>query len=61
MTTRILADVYLKELDYPNAIKVAESSLELLHRVESSNGRKLPRSAFSKFHSRVYKISLELE
>ena len=47
IATRILTDVYLNELDYPNAVKVAESSLELLHRAETSTGRKLPRLAFS--------------
>lgn len=43
IASRILAYLYLNELDYPNAIKVAESGLEFLHRAESSTGRKLPR------------------
>ncbi|KAG6829553.1 hypothetical protein H0H92_004222 [Tricholoma furcatifolium] len=42
IANRVLAELYLAELDYENAIKVAESGLELLNRLERNTGRKLP-------------------
>ena len=36
-----MAEAYLKDLDYENAIKVAESGLELLKRSEDNTGKKL--------------------
>ncbi|KAF9456626.1 TPR-like protein [Collybia nuda] len=43
LASRILADLYLNEMDYENAIKVAKNGLEILYRKENSTGRKLPR------------------
>jgi len=42
LANRILASVYLQELDYQNAINVAETGLELLHTAEANRGRNLP-------------------
>ena len=41
IATRLLADVYLREADYANAIKVAESGLELTRRAETNHGKSL--------------------
>ncbi|KAF8070280.1 TPR-like protein [Lyophyllum atratum] len=41
IANRVLAELYVSELDYENAIKVAERGLELLKRFEDSTGRKL--------------------
>jgi superkiller protein 3 len=38
---RILADVYVRDFDYQNAIKAAERGLELVSRSEIDNGKKL--------------------
>jgi len=38
---RIVADIYLQEEDYQNAIRLAESGLELVHRSEVDNAKKL--------------------
>ncbi|KAG6908388.1 hypothetical protein DXG01_004817 [Tephrocybe rancida] len=52
IANRVLAELYVTELDYENAIKVAESGLELLNRLEKSTGRRL-------HHSRIgYKVIL---
>lgn len=40
---RILGDLYLKELDYLNAIKSSEIGLSQLKRRETENGRSLPQ------------------
>ncbi|KAG6857271.1 hypothetical protein H0H87_007104 [Tephrocybe sp. NHM501043] len=42
IANRILAELYSTEENYENAIKVAESGLELLNRLEKGTGRKLP-------------------
>ncbi|KAG6854057.1 hypothetical protein C0991_011035 [Blastosporella zonata] len=42
IANRVLAELYVTELDYENAIKAAQSGLELLNRLEKSTGRKLP-------------------
>jgi superkiller protein 3 len=38
---RIVAEAYLTELDYENAIKVADSGLELVRKAESDYGKPL--------------------
>ena len=38
---RIVADIYLKEEDYHNAIRMAESGLELVRRSETDNAKTL--------------------
>ncbi|KAG6878535.1 hypothetical protein C0993_004433 [Termitomyces sp. T159_Od127] len=43
IATRVLSELYVTEVDYQNAMKAAESGLELLNRYEKSTGRKLPR------------------
>ncbi|KAG6862290.1 hypothetical protein C0995_015987 [Termitomyces sp. Mi166 len=43
IANRVLSELYVTELDYQNAIKAAESGLELLNRHEKSTSRKLPR------------------
>ncbi|KAK0232722.1 TPR-like protein [Armillaria fumosa] len=40
--TRVLADVYLHEIDYPAAIKAAQSGMELARRAEVNHGKVLP-------------------
>ncbi|KAK0207900.1 superkiller protein 3 [Desarmillaria ectypa] len=40
--TRVLADVYLHEVDYPAAIKAAQSGMELARRAKDNHGRTLP-------------------
>ena len=40
---RIVAEIYLREVDYANAIKIAENGLELVSRAELNSGRKLPQ------------------
>ncbi|KAK0440394.1 TPR-like protein [Desarmillaria tabescens] len=40
--TRVLADVYLREVDYPAAIKAAQSGMELARRAEVNHGKTLP-------------------
>ncbi|KAF8891676.1 TPR-like protein [Infundibulicybe gibba] len=42
LAKRILADIYLKEEDYENAIKVSEGGLLLVSRFESENAKMLP-------------------
>jgi hypothetical protein len=37
-----LADVYFREVDYPNAIKTAEIGLQLVNKAEMNSGKKLP-------------------
>ncbi|TFY78330.1 hypothetical protein EWM64_g5681 [Hericium alpestre] len=39
---RVLASIYLWDLDYPNAISIAEAGLELVHRSENASGKELP-------------------
>ncbi|KAF5386053.1 hypothetical protein D9615_002427 [Tricholomella constricta] len=41
IANRVLAELYIAELDYENAIKVAESGLELLSKFENNTGRRL--------------------
>ncbi|KAH0589327.1 hypothetical protein H2248_005088 [Termitomyces sp. 'cryptogamus'] len=43
VANRVLSELYVTELDYENAVKVAESGLQLLNIQERSTGRKLPR------------------
>jgi hypothetical protein len=38
---RIVADVFRQEFDYENAVKTAESGLELVRKAESRHGKKL--------------------
>ncbi|KIJ18985.1 hypothetical protein PAXINDRAFT_109465 [Paxillus involutus ATCC 200175] len=49
LANRIVTEVYLQELDYPGAINVAESGLELVRRHEQNTGRKIlqVRKAFN--------------
>ncbi|KAF8135619.1 hypothetical protein EV363DRAFT_1321133 [Boletus edulis] len=49
LATRIAAEVYLQELDYPSVINIAESGLELVGRHERNTGRKIDqvRKAFN--------------
>ncbi|RDB24954.1 Superkiller protein 3 [Hypsizygus marmoreus] len=42
LATRILAEIYLHELDYENGVKTAESGLMLLNVFENNTGRRLP-------------------
>ncbi|KAG5646300.1 hypothetical protein DXG03_003897 [Asterophora parasitica] len=42
IANRVLAELYVTEFDYENAIKVAEGGIELLNRFEKNTGRKLP-------------------
>ncbi|KIY73049.1 superkiller protein 3 [Cylindrobasidium torrendii FP15055 ss-10] len=44
LATRMLADAYLREIDYANAIKIAEHGASLIRRVESDCGKSLARS-----------------
>ncbi|KAG5653623.1 hypothetical protein H0H81_011849 [Sphagnurus paluster] len=41
IANRVLAELYVTELDYENAIKVAETGLGILSRIEKNTGRKL--------------------
>lgn len=43
LANRALAEIYLKELDYENAIKVADNTLALLKRREGETGVRFPR------------------
>lgn len=43
IANRILAFVYIQETDYPNAIKAAESGLELVRRAEMNDCKPLPQ------------------
>ncbi|KAF9222633.1 superkiller protein 3 [Gyrodon lividus] len=49
LANRIVIEVYLKELDYPSAINVAESGLELVRMHEENTGQKIQqvRKAFN--------------
>ncbi|KIJ67566.1 hypothetical protein HYDPIDRAFT_174010 [Hydnomerulius pinastri MD-312] len=49
LANRVAVEVYLRELDYPSVISVAESGLELVRRHEQNTGRKIRevRKAFN--------------
>lgn len=53
IANRILASVYLQEGEYQNAIKVAETGLELLRTAETNRGRTLPKQVCSETVFRV--------
>lgn len=43
LATRIVADVYVREMDYSSAVASAENGLKLLALLETQSGKKLPR------------------
>ena len=38
---RIMADLYLQEIDYQNAIRIAETGIELVGKLEVDNAKQL--------------------